>query len=114
MQKKKESKYKKRGISALDYALSTGEIQDAKTQIELIEYLYQQKIPVTKMTKRMTTNGYRTGVYGYIANTEYILQWRNEVGNCKNERPVKETKDFLSNLNRTRNKFINFKRNFHS
>ena len=45
-------------------------------------------------------------------NTEYILQWGMKQGIVKNERPVKETKDFLSNLNRTRNKFINFKRNF--
>ena len=39
VEKGADVKYKKRGISALDYALSTGEIQDAKTQIELIEYL---------------------------------------------------------------------------
>ena len=57
VEKGADVKYKKRGISALDYALSTGEIQDAKTQIELIEYLYQQKIPVTKMTKRILING---------------------------------------------------------
>ncbi len=37
VEKGADVKYKKRGISALDYALSTGEIQDAKSQIELIE-----------------------------------------------------------------------------
>ena len=91
VEKGADVKYKKRGISALDYALSTGEIQDAKSQIELIEYLYQQKIPVTKMTKRILINGYRTGVYGDTsANTEYILQWgktcqRNERFSIKSQ-----------------------------
>ena len=88
-------KYKKRGISALDYALSTGEIQDAKTQIELIEYLYQQKIPVTKMTKRILINGYRTGVYGDTsANTEYILQWGMKQGIVKMKDLSKKRKIF--------------------
>ena len=41
-------KYKKGGTSALDYALSTREIQDAKTQIELIEYLYSKKLQLQK------------------------------------------------------------------
>lgn len=86
---------KKRGISALDYALSTGEIQDAKTQIKLIEYLYQQKIPVTKMTKRILINGYRTGVYGDTsANTEYILQWGMKQGIVKMKDLSKKRKIF--------------------
>ena len=95
VEKGADVKYKKRGISALDYALSTGEIQDAKTQIELIEYLYQQKIPVTKMTKRILINGYRTGVYGDTsANTEYILQWGMKQGIVKMKDLSKKRKIF--------------------
>ena len=95
VEKGADVKYKKRGISALDYALSTGEIQDAKTQIKLIEYLYQQKIPVTKMTKRILINGYRTGVYGDTsANTEYILQWGMKQGIVKMKDLSKKRKIF--------------------
>lgn len=68
--------YKKRNTSALDYALSSNEFQSGKKQIELIDYLYKQKTPVTKVTKKILINGYSAGVYGEIpANAEYILQW---------------------------------------
>lgn len=40
--------YKKRNTSALDYALCSNEFQSGKKQIELIDYLYKQKTPVTK------------------------------------------------------------------
>ena len=53
-------------------------------------------------------------LWRYIGKHGIYSSMGNEARNCKNKRPVKETKDFLSNLNRTRNKFINFKRNFHS
>lgn len=68
--------YKKRNTSALDYALSSNEFQSGKKQIELIDYLYKQKTPVTKVTKKILINGYSAGVYGETpANAEYILQW---------------------------------------
>ena len=115
VEKGADVKYKKRGISALDYALSMGEIQDAKTQIELIEYLYQQKNSSYKNDKKNIDQWISYGhLWRYISKHGIYSSMGNEAGNCKNERPVKETKDFLSNLNRTRNKFINFKRNFHS
>lgn len=88
-------KYKKGGASALDYALSTREIQDAKTQIELIEYLYKQKTPVTKVTKSILIKGYRTGVYGDTpANSEYILQWGIKQGIVKTKDLSKERQIF--------------------
>lgn len=88
-------KYKKGGASALDYALSTREIQDAKTQIELIEYLYKQKTPVTKVTKSILIKGHRTGVYGDTpANSEYILQWGIKQGIVKMKDLSKERKIF--------------------
>lgn len=68
--------YKKRNTSALDYALCSNEFQSGKKQIELIDYLYKQKTPVTKVTKKILINGYSAGVYGETpANAEYILQW---------------------------------------
>ena len=68
--------YKKRTTSALDYAISSNEFQSAKDQIELIEYLYKQKTPITKVTRKILINGYSAGVYGETpANAEYILQW---------------------------------------
>ena len=92
-------KYKKGGASALDYALSTREIQDAKTQIELIEYLYKQKTPVTKVTKSILIKGYRTGVYGDTpANSEYILQWGIKQGIVKTKDLSKERKIFYKIL----------------
>ena len=51
VEKGADVKYKKRGISALDYALSTGEIQDAKSQIELIEYDFKIKEIINRLTK---------------------------------------------------------------
>ena len=110
VEKGADVKYKKRGISALDYALSTGEIQDAKTQIEL-----STKNSSYKNDKKNIDQWISYGrLWRYIGKHGIYFSMGNEAGNCKNERPVKETKDFLSNLNRTRNKFINFKRNFHS
>lgn len=62
--------------SALDFALASSDIKDRKKQIELIEYLKQQKTPVTKVTKKILIKGYKSGVYGDVPNNiESLIEW---------------------------------------
>lgn len=96
VEKGADVKYKKRGISALDYALSTKNSSYKNDKKNIDQWISYGRL------------------WRYIGKHGIYSSMGNEAGNCKNERLVKETKDFLSNLNRTRNKFINFKRNFHS
>lgn len=68
--------YKRKGESALDFALASSDIKDRKKQIELIEYLKQQKTPVTKVTKKILIKGYKSGVYGDVPNNiESLIEW---------------------------------------
>jgi ankyrin repeat protein len=51
-------KYKCRGASALDYAITSAQIKNPALQIELIDYLYNIGVPVTAQTKRFLKRGY--------------------------------------------------------
>lgn len=44
--------YKRKGASALDYAITSEDITDAEKQQQLAEYLYKAGVPVTTVTKR--------------------------------------------------------------
>lgn len=67
-------KYKNKGASALDYVISSAEIQDSKKQIQLAEYLYGKGAPVTKITKKFIKHGY--GFDGEVSpNWEKVMVW---------------------------------------
>lgn len=67
-------KYKNKGASTLDYAISSEEIQDSKKQLQLVEFLYQNGAPVTTTTKKFIKRGY--GFDGEVSpNWEKVMAW---------------------------------------
>lgn len=69
--------YKRKGASALDYAITSENITDAEKQRQLAEYLYKAGVTVTTVTKRFLKRGYGFG--GEVSKSwEKMTQWAIE------------------------------------